>query len=323
MRVVVIGGTGHIGSFLVPRLVRAGYEVVSFARGTSPAYVAAPEWDAVQRVAIDRERADADGSFGAAVVAQRPDAVVDLLCFTPASAQALVSALRGHVGHLVHCGSIWRYGPSLKVPIREEEGTPPEGEYGMQKAAIARLLQRETATGGLATTSVDPGHIVGPGWTPIGPLGNRDPEVWLRLSAGDPLLVPDGGTQLMHHVHADDVAQIFERALERRDAATGQAFSAVAPSALSVRGLAQMAAGWFGREATLHPVDWDGFRAATPADHADTSWEHLRRSHCFSIDKARHVLGHEPRYEPEAAILESVRRLVDDGALRVATPLQV
>ena len=29
MRIVVIGGSGHIGSFLVPRLVRAGHEVVS------------------------------------------------------------------------------------------------------------------------------------------------------------------------------------------------------------------------------------------------------------------------------------------------------
>jgi nucleoside-diphosphate-sugar epimerase len=34
MRIVVIGGTGHIGSFLVPRLVRAGHEVVNISRGT-------------------------------------------------------------------------------------------------------------------------------------------------------------------------------------------------------------------------------------------------------------------------------------------------
>ena len=323
MRIVVIGGTGHIGSHLVPRLVRAGHEVVSFARGTSRPYVDAPEWDAVERVTVDRERADSDGTFAEMVATRRPDAVVDLICFTPASAQALVDALRDRVGHLVHCGSIWRYGPSLKVPIREEEGTPPEGEYGIAKDAIARLLQRETASGGLATTSVDPGHIVGPGWMPIGPLGSLDPDVWLRLSAGDTLLVPDGGTQLMHHVHADDVAQIFERALERRDGASGEAFSAVAPSALSARGFAQIAAGWFGREASLRSVGWDEFRAATPAEHAGASWEHLHRNHCFSIDKAKRVLGYEPRYEPEAAILESIRRLIDDGGLEVATPLEV
>ena len=28
MRVVVIGGTGHVGTFLIPRLIHEGYEVV-------------------------------------------------------------------------------------------------------------------------------------------------------------------------------------------------------------------------------------------------------------------------------------------------------
>ena len=32
-RVVVIGATGHIGSYLVPRLVEAGHAVVTVARG--------------------------------------------------------------------------------------------------------------------------------------------------------------------------------------------------------------------------------------------------------------------------------------------------
>jgi uncharacterized protein YbjT (DUF2867 family) len=35
MRIAIIGGTGHVGSFLVPRLVRAGHDVVSLSRGAS------------------------------------------------------------------------------------------------------------------------------------------------------------------------------------------------------------------------------------------------------------------------------------------------
>ncbi len=61
----------------------------------------------------------------------------------------------------------------------------------------------------------------------------------------------------------------------------------------------------------------------TEADAAEASWEHLVRDHCFSIDKARTLLGYAPRYEPEEAILESVRWLVDHGRLDVAHPLQV
>jgi nucleoside-diphosphate-sugar epimerase len=37
MKVVVIGGTGHVGTYLIPRLVQAGHEVLCVTRGTSKA----------------------------------------------------------------------------------------------------------------------------------------------------------------------------------------------------------------------------------------------------------------------------------------------
>ena len=61
----------------------------------------------------------------------------------------------------------------------------------------------------LVTTSVHPGHIVGPGWHQE-PLGSLDPGVWRTLSAGEPLDVPGIGAESMHHVHADDVAKAFQ-----------------------------------------------------------------------------------------------------------------
>lgn len=33
MHIVAIGGTGHVGSYIVPRLVRLGHEVVVISRG--------------------------------------------------------------------------------------------------------------------------------------------------------------------------------------------------------------------------------------------------------------------------------------------------
>lgn len=320
MRIVVVGGSGHIGTFLVPRLVRAGHEVVTISRGTSKPYADRPEWDDVRQVVADREQEDRDGTFADRVRGLHADVVVDLVCFTLASATSLVEGLRGEIGHLLHCGSVWRYGPSRKVPISEEtgSGTEPVGEYGIQKDRIARMLKQETAAGGLATTSLHPGHIVGPGWHPIGPLGNLDPSVWHVLSDGRPLPTPGIGTELLHHVHADDVAQGFERAIERRDAASGEDFNVVAPTALNVRGYADIAAGWFGRSATLEPVSWEHFRSITTPEHAETSWDHLFRSHCASIDKAVRLLGYAPRYEPDQAVRESVRWLIEHGQLTVA-----
>jgi hypothetical protein len=48
----------------VPRLVRAGYEVVALSRGERSPYHEAPEWRAVQRVSADRDAEDAAGTFG-------------------------------------------------------------------------------------------------------------------------------------------------------------------------------------------------------------------------------------------------------------------
>jgi nucleoside-diphosphate-sugar epimerase len=323
MRIVVIGGSGHIGTFLVPRLVRTGHDVVNISRGQRSSYMDDPTWQHVRHVTADRAVEDRDDIFPNRVAGLHPDVVIDLICFTLDSAVALVERLRGETGHLLYCGSIWRCGPSMKVPITEDNGAPPIGEYGIEKAATVQMLQEETRSGGLVTTSLHPGHIVGPGWHPIGPLGNLDATVWQKLSAGQPIELPGIGAEFMHHVHADDVAQAFEAAVVHRDTAAGEDFNIVAPSALNVRGYAHIAASWFGQTADLRSVTWEEFRRSTDGEAAQSSWDHLVRNHYFSIDKARTLLGYSPQYEPEDAILESVRWLIDHDQLDVANPLTV
>ena len=321
MRIVVIGGSGHVGSFLVPRLVRAGHEVVNLTRGSSAPYVDDEAWSQVQQVAVDRAAEDADGAFGNRVADFGADVVIDMICFTLDSAVDLVQALRGRCGHLLHCGTIWQYGPSVKLPMREDDPSPPFGEYGTQKAAIAEFLIAESQAGGLPTTILQPGHISGPGWMPIGPLGNLDAGVWYAVSAGQVIAVPGLGAELMHHVHADDVAQAFQLAVEHRDAAVGEAFNVVAPSALTVRGFLEIASGWFGQTVRTRSVGWEEFRSGTTPEFAESSWGHLARSQYASIEKARTRLGYAPAYEPEAAVLDGVRWLVDRGRLEIANPL--
>jgi nucleoside-diphosphate-sugar epimerase len=321
VRIVVIGGSGHVGSFLVPRLVRAGHEVINLTRGARAPYVDDEAWTEVEQIQVDRAAEDAAGTFGQRIATLEADVVVDMICFTPESAAALVEALRGQIGHLVHCGTIWRYGVSLKQPMREDDTSPPFGEYGTQKAAIAELLAAETRSGGLVTTVLQPGHISGPGWPPIGPLGNLDPDIWYALSAGQEIAVPGLGAELMHHVHADDVAQAFQLAVEQRDAAAGESFNVVAPSALTVRGFLEIAASWFGQTARIRSVSWAEFQSGTTAAYADSSWQHLWRSQYASIEKARTLLSYTPAYEPEAAVLDGIRWLIDHDRLKVANPL--
>jgi nucleoside-diphosphate-sugar epimerase len=306
-RVVVIGATGHVGTYLVPRLVRAGHEVVAVSRGEREPYVPAPEWRKVQRIALDREA----GDFGERIAALGADAVVDMLCFTPESAQQLVDALRPTRPLLVHCGSIWVHGPAARVPVTEDEPRTAYGDYGTGKVAIEALLHRETLAGGVPSVVLHPGHISGP-WPSITPAGNLDLDVWRRLACGEPLPLPGLGLGVLNHVHGDDVAQAFELALSR-PAAIGASFHVVAEQAMTLRGLAAGVAGWFGREPVIELVDWPEFEARVGPEHAGVSREHVARSIAAGIGRARDVLGFRPRFSSLDALHESLRQLVADG----------
>jgi nucleoside-diphosphate-sugar epimerase len=316
-RIVVIGATGHIGSYLVPRLVRAEHEVIAISRGEREPYHDAAEWRSVRRVNTDRTSEELAGSFGSRVAGLHPDAVVDLICFTPASARHLVDALRPTRPLLLHCGTIWVHGRSLRVPLTEDEPRTAYGEYGTDKAAIEALLHRETAAGGVPSVVLHPGHISGPGWPAITPAGNLDVDVWRQLAVGEPVALPALGLGVLHHVHADDVAQAFERALTRR-AATGASFHIVAEQAMTCRGLAAGVAAWFGREAVLDLVDWDEFERRVGSEHAATTRDHIDRSIAASIRHASSIIGYRPRYSSLEALRESLRWLVEHGQADVA-----
>jgi nucleoside-diphosphate-sugar epimerase len=311
-RVVVVGATGHIGSYLVPRLVRGGHEVIAVSRGTRDPYHASPQWSAVARVTADREAQDAEGTFGARIAAMRPDVVIDLICFTAGSARQLADALRPTRPLLVHCGTIWVHGPALRVPVTEDEPRTAYGDYGTGKAEIEALLHRETLAGGVPAIVLHPGHISGPGWPVVTPAGNLDPAVWTSLATSRPLALPDHGLGVLHHVHADDVAQAFERALSR-PAAIGASFHVVSEQAMTLRGLAAGVAQWFGREPVLDFVDWPEFERRAGAEHAEATREHTFRSIAASTTRARQTLGYAPRYNSLDAVHEALAWLVAHG----------
>jgi nucleoside-diphosphate-sugar epimerase len=195
---------------------------------------------------------------------------------------------------------------STSLPMLEDDPKHPFGTYGTAKHAIERLLFDETAAGGLASTVIHPGHISGPGWPVINPVGNLDPRVWATIARGDELVVPGDASATMHHVHADDVAQVFERALDVPEASVGESFHAVSARALTVRGYAEEAYGWWGYEPRLRSVPWSEFEALVGAEHASASWEHLHRSQVCSIAKGVGRLGYTPGWTSQAAAREAI-----------------
>jgi nucleoside-diphosphate-sugar epimerase len=309
-RVVVIGATGHVGTYLVPRLVRAGHEVIAVSRGTREPYTPDAAWSSVERVALERGA----GGFDERIAAFGADAVIDMVCFTADEAASLVEALRPSRPLLVHCGTIWVHGPAARVPVTEDEPRTPYGGYGVGKAEVEALLWRETRSGGVPSVILHPGHISGPGWNVITPAGNADADVWRRLAVGEPVALPDLGLGVLHHVHADDVAQAFELALTRPQA-IGSSLHVVAEQAMTLRGLCRGAAAWWGREPVLEYVSWDEFTARVGERHAGTTREHVGRSITASIARARSILGYAPRNTVLEALREAVASLIARGEL--------
>ena len=299
---MVIGGTGHIGTYLVPSLVRAGHHAVVVSRGTQQPYREDPAWRDVEMVTCDREAAEQDGDFGPLVARLRPDAVVDLTCYTTAQARQLVGALEGQ--HVVHTGSVWSYGPSMLVPTTEDAPKHPYGEYGINKLAVERYLVEGQDRA--RASVVHPGHISGPGWLPIGPAGNLDPTVVESLRADGSCLLPDRGGETIHHVHADDVAALHQACLEQPDAAAGQSFNSVCTQALTLRGYAEAVARHFGHEPRLEFVPWAEFTTRVESEYAGQTLDHIGRAPMYSMEKARTVLGFVPEHDVTSTVLESI-----------------
>jgi len=316
MRVVVIGGTGHVGTFLIPRLVLAGHKVISVSRQKRKPYLDHPAWKLVNQLLIDRFGADEKDNFGKQILELAPDVVIDMICFTPESARSLVDALHGHVQHFLHCGTIWVHGHSEQVPTDEAHPRNPFGEYGINKAAIESFLLRVSRKEGFPATVLHPGHIVGPGWIPLNPAGNFNPEVFQRLAEGKEILLPNIGMETLHHVHADDVAQSFIRAIDNRNNAVGESFHIVSSQALTLRGYALALAAWLGREARLGFLPWDKWKETVSEADAEATWDHIAHSPNCSIEKARRLLNYSPRYSSLQAVQEAVSYLFEHEYLK-------
>jgi len=317
MRVVVIGGAGHIGTYLVPMLVEKGHEVINITRGQSQPYVPHAAWKAVKHDIADRETEDNTGTFARRILNLRPDVVIDLICFKLSSAQQLVEALRGQVGHFLHCGTIWIYGHSTQVPATEDQLRRPFGEYGIQKAAIEAYLLQEARHSGFPATMLHPGHIVGPGYSPLNPAGHFNPQVFVHLAGGEELALPNLGLETVHHVHAADVAQAFMNAMTHWSASVGENFHVVSPAAISLRGYAEAVAGWFGREANLRFLPWPEWKTTVSEQEAQATWDHIAHSPNASIAKARRMIDYQPRYSSLEAVYESVQWLIEKGTIAI------
>jgi nucleoside-diphosphate-sugar epimerase len=208
------------------------------------------------------------------------------------------------------------HGPSIEAPLTEEQPRKPFGEYGIRKAAIEAYLLDEARRSRFPATVLHPGHLVGTGWVPLNPAANFNPGVFTELAAGREIALPNIGRETVHHVHADDVAQAFVKAMANWSNAVGESFHVVSPAAVSLAGYAESVAGWYGQEARIRFLPWDEWRSTVSGKDAQITWDHIARSPNCSIRKAQRLLDYQPRYRSLEAVRESVAWLAANGVIQ-------
>lgn len=312
MKTVVIGGSGHIGSYLVPKLVRAGHKVINITRGQSKPYKEDVSWREVEQVILDRDKESA-GEFESKIAALNADVVVDLINFTLESTKSMAEALKNtNLSHYVFCSSIWAHGKVTTMPVIEDQPKFPLEEYGIQKAKSEEYLHSLYRQEGFPETVIMPGQISGPGWRIVNPVANHDYWIFDKIRRGEEIALPNFGMETLHPVHADDVAQVFFNAITHRKAALGESFHAVGAESITLLGYAQAMYRYFGQEEKIKLLPWSEWCEYTKDQYyIDRTYYHIVRSGYFSIEKGKRLLEYYPRHTLLETVEESVAYMVE------------
>lgn len=319
MKVLIIGGTGHIGTYLIPRLVRCGCHVQVVARQPRPQYGnSSLYWPKVEWIIADREKEERDGTWEARMRALDAEVVIDLICFRLEQQEMMYNSFSGRISQFLHCGTIWSYGPSEAAPYKESYARRPITNYGSRKERIERFLHDRFIKDGFPVTIIHPGHISSPKWLPIDPQGAINGiEVYRKLATGLEVVLPDQGLATLHHVHADDVARLFEQAILNRGDALGESFTAVAPYALSLVGCCRAVANMFGTQPNIRFVSMAELDGEMTKESADMVREHALHSPCCSIEKSSKRLGFSPYFTTEQIYAECLDHWIGTGQLQI------
>lgn len=298
--VLVIGGYGHTGRFLVPRLVRAGWRVTVLTRGNQ----AAPDCEAWKdlphrHVAGNYQDLTEKHLWPDLLRRIAPGVVIDILA---RNAPAVVQACPGTVNHVIACGSVWMYGPPRQVPAPERTQGPFPFEF--YRARYQHLQELLIAKTGPAITAVMPSNIAGPGKVPIDPYGTREVAIHKAMASGLEIVLPYDGLILVQPTDAEDIAEVFALAAEQPDKSASRMFNAAAAYAITFADLVATYSRIYGLEIPVRSVEWDEFDLVVrPAP--DQRYHHEAHM-CADITAARRALGYEPKHTPETALLRAV-----------------
>ena len=292
MKVLVIGASGHTGSYLITELLKDGHEVVAVMRGNRTPYGWTEEtFEKISIIKTDRASFINEERLSEV----NADVVCDLIAYDLESVQKITSQIKNNAFY-IQIGSIWTYENKMYLPVDENHPKNANGSYGKRKGLIEDYLKEQVKAGKLRACVVHPGHISGKEWQPVNPQGNLDMEVFSKLKKGEEIVLPFMGLSTVQHIHAYDLAQIIYGCIKNQEVANGEAFIAVAERAMTLKAICEELYAHYNQKPNLRFVEWQEFCTLVGETQADISKDHMFHSPCCTVEKAKKLLGVEMKY---------------------------
>jgi dihydroflavonol-4-reductase len=324
-RVLVTGGTGFIGSSLIPALIAKGYEVVAVARNPVVAEKEMPAgpsltWKKGDLTDLESLRSACEGCEGVfhlagALVGSWESFERTNILGTQNVAEA--ARYSGTVKHFVYVSSLASGGPSLSDRARtEDDEDAPVSFYGRSKKRGEDVLRQALA--GIPLTILRPGIVFGP--------KDRGVFTLVKTVAGGIIPVIRGVNPSRHKYYSQifvrDLVDLIILSFERSNLAEfpDRVFYASSDEVMTYSGMVGGISDAIGRKPFTLPVP---FWLAWLLAHFGSFASRFSKTPMFlnrdklneirpdfwvcSIERARNELGYSPKYRYGDAMKETVK----------------
>ncbi len=308
-RVLVTGGAGFIGRAVTAALRDRGVEVVGLDRVADAASgIVAGDITEPADWAWALEGCDAV-IHAAAVVSNAVDLDDQWRVNVLGTRSVIEAASAAGVRRFVQLSSVRAFSDTQFPPgVAESHPVRPDGNpYVDTKVAGEQVALQAHAAGELEVVVIRPGDVYGPGSEPwvLKPLA--------VIRSGQ-FMLPAMGKGIHSPVYVDDLVAGLVLAVSH-PAAAGQVFTISGGEGVTSREYFGYLVRFAGRRGPIVVPTWLGVALAEIADRANrllrrrsevnaTSMRYLARPGTYSIQKARDVLG----YEPKVSLPEGMRR---------------